>query len=235
MIDLQRFCGTDKARSYLTTPFFQGGNTYATNGYMGVRVPGIRALIGANSAVNIEPIFAPADEADRIWTAFEPVDERVTDRACKECAGRGWILQCEECDGSGEVQCDTCGHEDDCEECSGRGWFDPGKDDVPADDRTACCYCEGLGRELDKRFVDLGGGLWLTFRFLAAIQALPGPFEWSAPPRPLNVERIYFRGPGWTAAIISCHASHKAGIVAHRDWKDPEPAAHEAEPAGARA
>lgn len=40
---------------------------------------------------------------------------------CPACEGGGKDRECEECNGSGGVECHECGHEDDCDECDGTG------------------------------------------------------------------------------------------------------------------
>lgn len=42
---------------------------------------------------------------------------------CDNC-NNDRCIECPECDGSGETECDCCGHEDTCEQCDGDGDID---------------------------------------------------------------------------------------------------------------
>lgn len=40
---------------------------------------------------------------------------------CPVCEGSKWANVCARCNGSGETECDKCGHDTDCDDCDGDG------------------------------------------------------------------------------------------------------------------
>lgn len=111
MINLKQFCSTDKLRPYLHEPFSFGEYTYATNGYILIRVPRLTEYPEVEKA--------PAKAAEERFSSRAvyrmqplpayrfPEPEKVK---CSGCDGRGHEHDCPDC---------TC----ECEDCNGMGWI----------------------------------------------------------------------------------------------------------------
>lgn len=217
-IDLMPFCARRRDRTKLSAPGHSAGYTYASDGHIGIRVPG--RLADELAGYDFTAIFGPADDPARTWSALAPVDiPSLIMPVCATCRGRGWLVECASCRGSGECVCSCCDTQHECGMCKGEGTRAAAG--APEDERETCHVCDGRGTQLDRRTVDLGDGLWVTARYLSLVQDLPGPIEWSPEPdRSGRFRRWYggafFRGPGWTAIILSYLPGTAADIVAHR-------------------
>jgi len=107
-LDLTPYCSTDPLRPYLHAPFTQGGHTFATNGYILVRV-------------TLRPDVLPPPEnkprADKLFArdwreptmplpAFTLPEERL--RECENCKGEKHNFHACECC---ECTCEACDDE----------------------------------------------------------------------------------------------------------------------------
>lgn len=115
------FLSKDDFRPNMCVPFTIGEYTYATDAHTLIRIP--------NKLIDFE-IVNPEKLVD-------PVS--IVEREIGENAGRYMLnmndlrtvldgieyvdiyADCENCGGSGEIECPHCGHEDECEECDGTG------------------------------------------------------------------------------------------------------------------
>lgn len=108
MIDLTPFCNPDCPREELRQPFSDGAFTYATDGYVIVRVPGkLTDVTEPPFTSNISTIFDGIDThayADPITITVPPGQERT--ETCPQCEGTGLAHDCPTC------RCD-------CKECLG--------------------------------------------------------------------------------------------------------------------
>lgn len=219
--DLLAFTSRDRHSSHLSVPFVLGGHTYGCNGHMAARIPGRHVdTDGAKEVEALAGMFETA--AARAFVPFEPViaETRPGD-FCRECRGAGRVVDCELCEGTGEHQCgdDRCGCAHECGACDGRGGT-PARRGEPG--AHACEACDGTGRQIDKSGVYLGGGLALQWRYLCAVQALPGPVEWSVPEpetthfTACSYGAVAFRGPGWEAIILPIRTIGNEAITALR-------------------
>lgn len=122
-IDLQPFCALPNSiREYLEHPFRYGDWTYATNGYILVRVPAVEgdAPIAADGVVkmsqgHLENILA-APLCDATFAPLRVNLPPIEMRECMTCGGSGiWkddpapgmFTKCDDCDGSGKVEKET--------------------------------------------------------------------------------------------------------------------------------
>lgn len=222
--ELLAFTSRDRTRWYLSVPFVLGEYTYGCNGHFACRIPGRH--VDTVGAVEVKPLTEMFDTAfGRTLTPFEPVIAKTRPGDfCRDCRGGGIVIDCDVCDGSGEHECDDdrcrCSHQ--CGQCNGKGVMVAHRGD---DGAHACDTCEGTGRKIDESVAYLGDGLALRWRYLAKVQTLPGPIEWSVPEP--TVSRVFgadhvdygpvaFRGPGWQAIILPCRTNGMESITAPR-------------------
>lgn len=119
LIDLQPFCATcNDPRKALRQPFVVDGRAIATNAYVLISVPIAMAVPFEEDAgakpPNVSETIEKAHALDVDWIDIPggwPVPDPVTLDA----------VTCDMCDGTGEVECDYCGHEHDCADCDGTG------------------------------------------------------------------------------------------------------------------
>jgi hypothetical protein len=109
VIDLQKYCGSDKFRSYLNRPFSTDDFTYATDGRIMVRVDRL-PFDPPSTTFAWDAPFKGMDTA-----LFGPLPHKTiapfplpTEEDCPSCDGRGVEHDCPDC---------SC----DCEDCDGVG------------------------------------------------------------------------------------------------------------------
>lgn len=229
--DLLPFTSRDRNRSHLSVPFVLGDHTYGCNGHFACRIPGrhvdtagadtVAALVGmfdtafARPLVPFEPVIAEVAPADICWT----------------CRGNRFVIDCDVCEGSGEHTCsdDRCDCTHECGACYGKGAIGARQFD---DGAHACDGCGGTGRKPDESGVFLGDGLALMWRYLATIQALPGPIVWSVPTPKVSRRfcvddfeygPVAFSGSGWQAIILPRRTHGSEAITALRHEYRAEP------------
>lgn len=228
--DLLPFTSRDRARSYLSVPFVLGEHTYGCNGHFACRIPGCHVETAGDARV--EALAGMFDTAfARTLAPFELViaETRPGD-FCRDCRGRGVVVDCDVCNGSGEHECsdDRCGCTHECGACHGAGVLAARRGE---DGAHACDTCDGTGRKIDQSAVYLGDGLALMWRYLAKVQALPGPIVWSVP-EPVTSNLLWaehvaygpvaFSGPGWQAIILPCRTRGVEAITAPRHQRQAE-------------
>lgn len=115
---LKRFCGTKDNRC-IDTPFSQGKFSYATDGFIALRVPKISGIReSATPKIEMLP-----------WSKLGHVDNFVAGpplgiaKNCPSCHGKGSVTSCDECDGAGNLYFETefNDYEPTCESCNGTG------------------------------------------------------------------------------------------------------------------
>lgn len=214
MINLNAFCSKERSRSYISQPYSIGEFTYATNGHIAIRVPGVVALPNEKAPASIEGMFADADT--RAFRPFDLVTAPPAKRVrCERCRGAGYVTSCETCDGEGLHTCndDSCGCEHECGACKGMGAHAAIKDE---DGAEICDECDGAGRERDRRYVDIGEKTAVMWAYLDLVQSLPGPVEIARDRSGVDAPyaAIAFRGDGWTALIVPARWSGREEIRA---------------------
>jgi hypothetical protein len=127
-------CTADVSKVDLSTPWISGDYVYATDGRIMARVP--LDAIGAETAEAIRSVGGgPRPPGGRLFrehgVAADPAPLVVPDvgpfvRDCTACAGSGGEITgpCDDCDGSGEHDCGSCGGtgvNGSCVACGGDG------------------------------------------------------------------------------------------------------------------
>lgn len=135
--ELKSWCSRE--RETLKQPWSENGFSYASDGRILIRV-------ATMSGVQPRP---DAPKAEKLWpdfwklqSEFIPLPGTLPEpefEPCKDCNGQGRIRKCPECEGTGEAECPTCGHETECEYC------DDGLLPV-SDDSPICEDCGGSGK-----------------------------------------------------------------------------------------
>jgi len=168
---LQKFCDPLEVRDITKSPFSFGGYTWATNGKILVRVPLIAGARDADYKTAAD-LFGGGMVGGGIALPTIPAPVFET---CKECAGKGYFQQCKcpACQGAGECECQTCGHESDCDRCKSMGYIP----DLTAA-KEPCEDCGGTGQRETLASIELGIARFQN-RYLRLIADLPG-FEFQA-------------------------------------------------------
>lgn len=166
MIDLTEFCSKDVYRTNITTPWNDGEYALATCGALMVRVPrqdGLteRLTDGIHRPDYRRVITVPVDAE---YVAQFPAIKEM-ERKCAECGGSGTDqIDCEDCSGTGSVDCPHCCQEMDCEECDGTG--------KKGDSKKVCNVCNG-SKVLKYTLHEIGENHY-TSLLLDKIKDLPG-------------------------------------------------------------
>lgn len=169
---LESFCSKDTSRDSLLRPFALGGKTYATDGKIGVAVPG--ELVPPSSDAKIANLFAgivPIIETARAdasaWVRLTSIPPAEICEACKGIPQPERKEECPECGGFGEVELSsdyneyTC----DCKTCDGDGTVK----------EEGCASCDGVGLKHGARPVYCGiQGAWFDLLLLQRIASLSG-------------------------------------------------------------
>lgn len=166
-MDLQRFC-KEGSCSGLERPFSQGAFTYASDGWIAVRVPRVESAEENPKAPDMSRIPWGHEDLDD----FGPLPDYdiATAKQCRHCKGSGKASTCPECGGEGEVTLDSGYNEYDveCATCHGEGTV-PGR---PKDEVEPCDRCKGSGHDLISP-VTWGNG-YISMAILERIKDLPG-------------------------------------------------------------
>lgn len=169
MMDLQIFCGT-VCRDDLAEPFGDGVYTYATNGYIVVRVAfvdGTKKEFPLRMEEAIRDVkFNPDHEGK--WVSIPPY-ESPEKKTCHHCSGTRKSMGCEDCDGEGHIMFNhgRYVYECECKRCRGEGM-------VPGGENT-CTTCDGSGELYADPYAGVKiGNVKLAIKLLDKIKSLPG-------------------------------------------------------------
>lgn len=167
---LKQFC-RNKEEGYgsnrISEPYSQGDHTYATNGWIAVRVPRVVDVPEREKTPDMTRLTWDHDELDD-WTDL-PAYDTANAEECRHCKGTGKQQVCYECDGAGELdlESDYNSYTVECRTCRGDG-IAPGR----AEHLDPCERCHGIGKDLVTP-VAWGSG-HLSMFLLEAIKGLPG-------------------------------------------------------------
>lgn len=111
------FCAKEAVRYQIDAPWKHADYVYATDGRVAVRV--------RDTSNRPEPDSSMVPPAYKVFANFPPICETplpvlaLIKVKCDDCRGRGFVLiYCSECHGTGEVECDKCGHATSCDDCN---------------------------------------------------------------------------------------------------------------------
>lgn len=169
MIDLIKFCATDRNRGSMSSPWSRGEWTYATNGHIAVRVPR-RPDVTREDGPDLQSVMDKSPEA----TSMQPIPDytRPATRPCTTCRGAGKVTLCRSCEGEGSYECGECGQDAECDDCRGKGVWTARLGD---DDVEPCQDCHGEGRcaEMRVAVVEISNGVGINERYAHLIRSLP--------------------------------------------------------------
>ena len=167
-MDIKKFCGSSKYRSWMNAPFNLNGRTVATNGHILISVPEIEGTEpfndpGKEGIAKVLDLIASADFAPM------PKIDYPDSHECFACRGTGKATRskCEECDGQGEVTFsnDHNSYEIECKSCWGDG------DILKAGGESHCGDCRGSGIRYGFDTQLLVGQLWFDPCYLKLIDS----------------------------------------------------------------
>ena len=212
--DLQKFCTCDKIRYELTQPFTAGEFTYATDGRIAVRVPAIPGADATPKKTDLTKAFAhdatlrKPIELPRGWQDFPELKG-----PCNSCKGTGKypeMIECDTCDGSGEVTCSECDNDHDCKDCNGKG-------EVRGNVNAVCENCHGACEVPHTTPISANRGeLYFNDSFLRRIFTLPDVAMSYHPDLPN--EPAAFTFTGGEGRIMGMRASEAQIETAKTQW-----------------
>ena len=162
---LAQFCATNDIRDYLCYPNRIGSFIYATNGWIGIRVPdnGLLDARDCDKLKNMPALFETA------VAEFIDLPELPAPNTCKTCSGSGKEYKegCDECDGEGSFEYGS--HSYDCKNCDGSGKV---KQVIQDGAGAPCEQCGGTGHD-NYQIASVGSSTYLR-NLLEKIAGLPG-------------------------------------------------------------
>lgn len=162
---IQTFCAVNDVRGTLCAPFTVCAHTYATNGFIIIRVPaipGVDELAADNRYAQTTPKLAwPTAGAQ-----WQPLPELPQpDGNCPRCGGAGRLVECPKCEDGRDENHDWCEH------CDGQGELPAGSGEG---DGYECSNCRGTGKHWMPVAMFIATGYY-HIPFLARIDDLPSP------------------------------------------------------------
>lgn len=133
---IQEFCSCN-IEGRLGKPWTKDGFTYASDGFVLLRVPALEVDPGGNGVACAQLYEKAGPMPESGWADFPPLPEPII---CPKCENGEKHPPCEECDGTGEVtlsnsystyneiecaSCDGSGEGEECPECCGHGFIEP--------------------------------------------------------------------------------------------------------------
>jgi len=113
---LMMFCATQDIHPVLFKPFNHGNFTYATNGYIAIRVPLIKKYNHKKLVPNMNDIWFNT-LPERGWMDVPDIEKEVGYNDCDVCKGKGKYFSC------GCPACQTARHvKESCDTCKGTGY-----------------------------------------------------------------------------------------------------------------
>jgi hypothetical protein len=136
---LKKFCGDSKYNEKIGTPWSAGEFTFATNGFILVRVPRLAEVPERQNVVSLKSVLEQNPVPSDGWVDAPGVED-LKIPACPRCKGKeSNPTPCEECDGTGAVDFDNRwnSYEFTCKSCDGDG------------EHGSCKKCGGTGYLID--------------------------------------------------------------------------------------
>lgn len=193
---ISKFCAVSDPRLWLMRPARGFGQLYASDGHIMIQTddddPDVSAMENSPLIGAVQRLMAQ-QTARNNWL---PLDMTLPEKLiCGRCQGSGQLESCVRCEGTGKVQEDDPAPSGACPDCNGRGeWPDVNGD--------SCWHCDGSGEGFQAIPV---GNTFFQRKYLALLQALPGPVTLSTGELPSTV--AFFRFSGGVGALMPCRES----------------------------
>jgi hypothetical protein len=170
-IDLRPFCAAENTM----LPFSWGNHTYATNGFIAIR---IRRMDDSPEREENKKILDIINHGLALKPPqWFPLPEITLEQAsCDVCGGSGKVYFCAECEGEGLLTFSNKWNEYEatCESCGGKGRL--GHQPSEVFEEEPCENCAGCGLITKDTATQLAG-VWFTDTLLSKLAGLPGPVE----------------------------------------------------------
>jgi hypothetical protein len=156
--DFSPFCSGYNKK--MEKPWSRGDFTYASDGFIVIRVPRREDCPEIENPVNAEAIFNVTPEPVDGFIALPSIEKIGELKVCPKCKGKA-LEECPECDGEGEldIRSDFNTYTVECKSCGGEG--------------DECAECHGAGNIEPTPTVEIGGSMFTT-PYIRALIALPG-------------------------------------------------------------
>lgn len=192
---ITKFCAVSDVRLWLMRPARDMGRLFASDGRIMIQTDDdseVSAMENSPLVGAFQRLMAQSEER----TNYRPVDMALPEKLlCGPCRGTGQLQSCVRCEGTGQVQEDDPAPSGTCPDCHGGGeWPDVNGD--------SCWHCDGSGEGFQAIPVR---NTFFQRKYLALLQALPGPVELSTGELPLTV--AFFRFAGGVGALMPCRES----------------------------
>jgi len=128
--ELSKFVCADPTRNAICEAWSRGKFSYATDGYILVRIPRLSEIPDKETGPDVDNIFPKDDPWEWFILSEIPIEDQPI---CSSCDGVAVDLKCPNCNGRGKYKSEK--KEYDCEECDGKGKID-------------CSKCLGTGKLL---------------------------------------------------------------------------------------
>lgn len=182
---LKKFCGDARYNKHIGTPWSIGEFTYATNGFILVRVPRLPEVPERENVVNIQAVLGENPEPTEGYVG-SPGIGGLQIPECPKCKGIESNPEgCEECEGSGVVTFENDFHDYECtcQSCDGDG------------KHGRCLKCNGTGYLINSEdaLIEIAGSWFKKINILNLTREF-GHLE-IAPPCPAGkASWVRFRG-----------------------------------------
>lgn len=121
------YCGNDSLRPLLNIPNLdENGYVYATNAHVLIKVKKenlINEYKTEPKYPNAEKMFSQLESSETVSIKTESI---ISLLSMLKWYKQQLIIDCEKCDGQGEIECSHCGHDSECKECNGTGYTEKG-------------------------------------------------------------------------------------------------------------
>lgn len=187
---LQKFCSKHSWKTFMEKPFVFQGKTYATDGYLLVRVEEELEGVSPYSEFPFEAIQENFNKPLREPLNLKQFESEEIREQCNHCGGTGKVTTCPECEGSGEIELDSGYnfYSVECQTCGGTGEYSD-----PEGDET-CENCDGEGTVSVRKLVTIGVSNFDNRLLNKLIQNLPPDTEIAPAHEPMRAAVLRWTG-----------------------------------------
>ena len=158
-------------RKHKTNVWHKDGISYATNGKIAVFCQGEYGIKDDGDFPDLSA-FLKLDEFKNLPDGYPiNLEYLAKNKPCDNCSAditKPQTAQCNECYGTGEVECYECGHEHDCDDCNGTGRK------VITVPRIDCGACSGSGIDSDATVFISDHNMTFSASILAKVNTITG-------------------------------------------------------------